>query len=137
MNFTTNSTEVFLGQNIRFSLNVRNFYNANSVVEVRVSLHCNGKWYNCDEEGYELLGPHIATLTSRANSSTDYVLKAASEDYNAGNLLEIFLLEKNGQLQDALTLLLRPWVRVLCGQSTFQFVENQKLPNFCNFNKAK
>ena len=28
-------------------------------------------------------------------------------------------------------------VRVLCGQSTFQFFENQKLPNFCNFNKPK
>ena len=107
-NFTTNSTEVFPGQNIRFGLNVRNFFNANSVIEVHVSLYCNGKWYNCNEDGYELIGPHMATLTSRANSSTDYVLKAASEDDNAGNLLEIFLLEKNGQLQDTLTLRLRP-----------------------------
>ena len=109
MNFTTNSTEVFPGQNIRFGLTVLNFFDANSVIEVDVNLHCNGEWYNCDDYGYELIGPHIATLTSRANNSpTDYVLKADSEDYNAGNLsLEIFLLGEN-RFQDALTLMLRP-----------------------------
>ena len=108
MNFTTNSTEVFPGQNIRFRLKVLNFFDANSVIEVDVNLHCNGKWYNCDDYGYELLGPHMATLTSHEISSTDYVLKVDSEDYNAGNLsLEIFLLGEN-LFQDALTLLLRP-----------------------------
>ena len=107
MKFTTNSMEVFPGQNIKFGLTVLNVFNATSIIEVRVSLHCNGEWYNCDDYGYELLGPHIATLTSREISPTDYVLKAASEDYNAGNLLEIFLLGDN-LLRDRLTLILRP-----------------------------
>ena len=60
VNFTTNSTEVFPGQNIRLGLTVQNFFNANSVIEVHVSLQSNGKWYNCVKYGYELLGPHMA-----------------------------------------------------------------------------
>ena len=107
MSFKTNSTEVFPGQNIKFGLTVLNFFNANSVIEVDVSLHCNGEWYNCVKHGYELLGPHSATMTSRKISPTDYVLKAASEDYNVENLLEIFLLGEN-RFQSKLTLMLQP-----------------------------
>ena len=107
MKFTTNVTEVFPGQNIKFGLTVLNVFNATSTIEVRVSLHCNGEWYNCDKYGYELLGPHLTTFTSRALSPTDYILKAASENHSPGNLLEIFLLGDN-LLRDRLTMVLRP-----------------------------